>query len=132
MRLHLVDGPLATESHPTVLKGKFPMYGSTMTVTLPDGEVCSGRLKSVEWRTTRDKDTPGIVTDLAPTWIAVWGPPFNPLPPYFRATLKGNRGTILRVETMLYTKGESYHHYNAPTNIYGVGVDNKGDTYKIE
>jgi hypothetical protein len=132
-----------------------------MTVTLPDGEVCNGTLITVRRSPTArpgtitdndivgsksteqlpacaagDAANPQPPCDLASAWEAAYGLLFYEdlnleARSIAQATLKGNKGTILHVETYRYC----VHDFESGTSeceLTGVAVDNKGNIYKVE
>lgn len=121
LHLYPVRGPLAAQVPPPVLPIVATGIASgTLTLTLPDGERCTGPWAHVP--------TGSPAGELGPVWDEVYGPGFHTAhilgaPQYGRGELRGSRGTILRVEFFVDTPERS--------PLQGVAQDNQGNRYKF-
>jgi hypothetical protein len=121
-----VQGPLSKQSPiPTYSATITGLFSGTVSVVLDNGEVCTG-----PWELASKTPPATAVTpiDMAADWDSVYGPGYfaahvlgNKL--YARATLTGNKGTVLHVEF----SNES----NTRANTKGVAQDNKGNLFKV-
>ena len=129
-RLYPVQGPLAAETAPPIYAAKMTgaFNSGNITVTLANGEVCTGAWGLVSSRPTDAGAAPTV------NWQKVWDTVFghgyytaNVLgtPLHVRSILTGSKGTTLNVE--MYRR-------NVPgqlTEIHGVATDSGGNIYKI-
>jgi hypothetical protein len=115
--LYPVQGPLAAQSPPPVVRLSSLMYD--FTLTLPDGETFKG--KAVPVQHSQNPPNP-----MSAQWDLVFGPGYyvaNVLGSdfYRTATLTGDRGSTMRIETA--TVGG--------TTQIGVAVDGHGNVFKL-
>jgi hypothetical protein len=101
------------------------VLSGTITVTLANGEVCSGPWTFVSKTPSASAASP---IDMAANWDFVYGKGFyvahvvgNKL--YARATLAGTMGTVLHVEMSNET--------NTRGNTKGVARDDSGNVFKV-
>lgn len=128
-----VRGPLSQQSAlPPAYTAKMSgLLSGTISVNLPNGEVCTGPWSFVSKTPPASSGlSAGAAApmDAAADWDFVYGPGFyvahvvgNQL--YARATLTGNMGTVMYVEMSNET--------NTRGNTKGVAEDNKGNLFKI-
>lgn len=132
-KMYPVKGPLASESAPPTFSGQIrhPIVGGALPTllkswSLANGEIAVGKCASKK-ATSMNTKAPGTPDSYPPqpnlafAWDAVYGHG------YFAAHLlgekmwqeifNGNQGTVLQVEIL--------------DQQHGVGVDNKGNVYKI-
>lgn len=95
-RFYPVKGPLAEETPVPVPRARLtgPLNSGSISLTLPDGEVCKGRWQAAS--------TPAS-SPLQSVWDSVYGKGFYVAHVlgaryYAQATLRGSRGTVLKVE----------------------------------
>lgn len=127
-KFYPVRGPLAKKTPIPVLRARFtgPFSSGSISLTLPDGEVCKGR-----WHAA---STPAN-SPLQSVWDSIYGQGFYVAHVlgahyYAQATLRENRGTILNVEMYRSeTSDNPGHEERGP--VRGVARDNQGNTYKI-
>ncbi len=136
-RLYPVKGPLSAQTPPPVyvanVKGAF--NSGSITVTLADGEACTGRWETIH-RPKNAKESAALSTaptsNLSAGWDTVYGPGFYVAHVlgarlYARATLTGTKGTILNLEMYKPNSEEN----TTIAAIKGVAKDNKDNTYKL-
>lgn len=136
-RLYPVKGPLSSQTPPPVyvanVKGAF--NSGSITVTLADGEACTGRWETIH-RPKNAKESAALGTaptsNMSAEWDTVYGPGFYVAHVlgarlYARATLTGTKGTILDVE--MYKPNNEENTTTAA--IKGVAKDNQDNTYKL-
>jgi hypothetical protein len=129
-RLYPVQGPLAAQTAPPIYAAKMTgaFNSGNITVTLANGEVCTGAWGLVSSRPTDAGAAPNV--NWPRVWDAVYGGGYytaNVLgaPLHVRSTLTGSKGTTLDVEMF---------RRNVPgqmTEIQGVARDSGGNIYKI-
>ena len=120
-----VQGPLSRQSPVPAYTAKMSgLMSGTISVTLDNGEVCSGPWFFVS-KTPPNAPEP---VDMAADWDSVYGRGFyvahvvgNKL--YARATLIGNMGTTVHAEMSNET--------NTRGNTRGVARDNNGNVFKV-
>ena len=112
-----VQGPLASQNPPIVLQGKLtPGYG--VSLTLPDGEVCSGH-----WSIS---PPPDASNSTASVWDTVYGQGYyvanvSGQSDFAHFIMTGDRGTTVTVE--FYGVDHS--------KFVGVAKDSKENIYKV-
>jgi hypothetical protein len=125
-----IRGPLSQQSPvPTYTAKMSGILSGTISVTVADGETCSG-----PWAFVSKAPAAGTVAgaaapmDMGADWDLVYGSGFyvahvvgNKL--YARATLTGNMGTVMYVEMSNET--------NTRGNTKGVAQDNHGNVFKV-
>jgi hypothetical protein len=128
-----VQGPLSQQSPvPTYSAKMSGLLSGTISVILPNGEVCQGPWAFVSKATTDRKTDTNAVSPLsanmAADWDLVYGHGYfvahvvgNKL--YARATLTGNMGTVISIELSNET--------NTRGNTKGVAQDNHGNVFKV-
>jgi hypothetical protein len=127
-RFYPVRGPLAMQTPIPVPRAKLtgPFNSGSISLTLPDGEVCKGR-----WHAASAPAS----NSLQSAWDSVYGQGFYVAHVlgaryYAEATLRGNRGTVLNVEMYRSeTSDDPGHDERGP--VLGVARDNHGNTFKI-
>lgn len=127
-----VQGPLSHQSPiPTYHATMRGILSGTISVTLENGEVCVGPWSFVS-KSAPEKSDAGsgspASSSLAADWDTVYGAGYyvahvvgNRL--YARATLTGNRGTIIR--------SEFSNEHNERGQTKGVAEDNNGNVFKV-
>jgi hypothetical protein len=128
-----VQGPLSEQSPvPTYAATMSGLFAGSISVSLDNGEVCKGPWGFVSQTAPGTSATAGIAAvapiDMAADWDSVYGTGYftahvlgNKL--YARATLTGNKGTVLHTEFS--------NEDNTPGNTKGVAADNKGNVFKV-
>ena len=127
-----VKGPLSEQSPtlPTYMATLSGVLSGTISVVLPNGEVCAGpwHFVSKSAPANTDSSAAAVPTDIAADWDFVYGTGFyvahvlgNKL--LARATLTGNMGTVMYVELTNDT--------NTRGNTKGIAQDNKGNLFKV-
>jgi hypothetical protein len=113
-----VQGPLASQNPPVVLRGKItgPTSGPA-SITLPDGEVCSGH-----WSFS---PPPDASNSMASVWDTVYGQGYyvanvSGQSPFAHFIMTGDRGATVTVE-----------FYGPHHKWVGVAKDSKGNIYKV-
>jgi hypothetical protein len=129
-RLYPVQGPLAAQTAPPIYAAKMTgaFNSGNITVTLANGEVCTGEWGLVSRRPTDAGAVSSV--DWPKAWDAVYGGGYytaNVLgaPLHVRSTLTGPKGTSLDVE--MYRRDVP----GQLTEIHGVAEDNRGNIYKV-
>lgn len=130
--LYPIEGPLSKQSPlPTPIAKINGILGNTGTISLvlPDGEVCNGRWSSIAPMSTgfSSGSASGLATSgLSSTWATVYGSGYSlaNVPGVNRgeAMLVGDRGTVIQVE---------FYTGSGTANGTGVAKDNKGNIYKV-
>jgi hypothetical protein len=119
--LYPVQGPLAAQSPPPVVSLRASGY--SLTLTLPDGETFKGMGAIVP-------HTQNPLNPLSAQWDLVYGPGYYlahvlGTDGYRIATLTGDRGSTMRIESTTLTDG------GGAVSQVGVAVDDKGNVFKI-
>jgi hypothetical protein len=129
-RLYPVQGPLAAQTAPPIYSAKMTgaFNSGNITVTLGNGEVCSGAWGMVSRKPTDSGDQSSV--NWPKVWDAVYGGGYytaNVLGArlHVRSALTGSKGTTLDVE--MYRRDVP----GQLTEIHGVAQDNRGNIYKI-
>ena len=136
--LRPVRGPEAdAQSHPRSLKLKMEIArdSHTMSVTLPDGEVCRGEYVHVRNGTVEPSDQAAAGSsqaDLRDAWIDLYGTSYFEkhiaAKPRVQAVLTGNRNTTLKLDMCNGCAPRSPFN----EDLYdGVATDNHGNTYHV-
>jgi hypothetical protein len=120
-----VQGPLTAQTPSPIyqLTLQAGLTSGSMTTTLQDGEICTGK-----WSLVTQEDP--TASQMAAVWDTIYGPGFfvaNILGSkgFARAVLTGTRGTTLNVE--FHIPGAS----PALPEARGIAKDNKGDIFKM-
>jgi len=117
-----IAGPLAARNPVPAIKAESSgnLFFENIEIALPDGEHFTGKSRQV---------SPGesVNNDLAPSWDLVFGAGHCRAvvlgaPQHRRATMIGDRGTTLAMETASFESAGSGE---------GVAQDSKGNVYKI-
>jgi len=127
-----VRGPLSKQSPlPTYTAKMSGILSGTISVTLENGEVCSGPWAFVSKSPPENADIGSdrtAASHLAADWDTVYGSGYyvahvlgNQL--YARATLTGNKGTIIHAEFS--------NEHNQRGQTKGVAEDNNGNIFKV-
>jgi hypothetical protein len=119
--LYPVGGPLAALSPPPVISMR--VSGLTLTLTLPDGETFKGTGEIVP-------HTQNPLNPLSTQWDLVYGSGYYlahvlGTDGYRIATLAGDRGSTIRIETTSLTDS------GKAVSQVGVAVDDKGNVFKL-
>jgi len=130
--LYPVDGPMSQQQPLPVLTANVDgIMGNTggISLTLPDGETCTGKWSSIAPMAVgfSAASASGTATSgLASAWATVYGSGFSVgnVPGVNRgeAMLVGDRGTIIQVE---------FYTGSGTANGTGVAKDNKGNVFKV-
>lgn len=130
--LYPVDGPLSKQQPLPVLTAVIDgIMGNTggISMTLPDGERCTGKWSSIAPMSVgvSTASASGTATNgIASVWTTVYGSGFSVrnLPGVNKgeAMLVGERGTVIQVE---------FYTGSGTANGSGVAKDNKGNIYKV-
>ena len=118
-----VAGPAVASGK--VLTAKFTWDGNgsgTVTLTMPDGEICTGRYATVVGGVISPQIVAAAGSTVAVSSASVSTGDVRGLQTS-RAMLVGDRGTMVEFEG--YTSGRS------PTHGFGQAKDNKGSVWKI-
>jgi hypothetical protein len=126
-----VQGPLAQQHVSTYTAKMSGLLSGTISVVLANDEACQGRWAFVSKSMEGQGDSSAgnaATSSLAADWDLVYGDGYyvahvvgNKL--YARATLTGDKGTIVNVELSNET--------NTRGNTKGVAVDNHGNVFKV-
>jgi hypothetical protein len=130
--LYPVDGPLSKQRPLPVLTATVDgIMGNTggISMTLPDGERCTGKWSSIAPMSVgfSTASASGTATNgMTSVWTTVYGSGFSVrnLPGVNKgeAMLVGDRGTVIQVE---------FYTGSGTANGSGVAQDNKGNIYKV-
>lgn len=130
--LYPVEGPLSKQQPLPVLTATVDgIMGNTggISVTLPDGEKCTGKWSSIAPVSVgfSTASASGTATNgMASVWTSVYGSGFSVrnLPGVNKgeAMLVGDRGTVIQVE---------FYTGSGTANGSGVAKDNKDNLYKV-
>ena len=132
-RFYPVERPLAAQTPPPILVGKIKgaFNSGSISVTLSDGETCTGKWATVS---RPQKSTTAISSvNMTAEWDTVYGTGFYVshvlgVRLYAKATLSGNKGTNLNLE--MY-KGDDANKAENAAAVKGVAKDGKGNVYKV-
>lgn len=130
--LYPVDGPLSKQQPLPVLTATVDgIMGNAggISMTLPDGEQCTGKWSSIAPMSVGFSmaSASGTATNgMASVWTTVYGSGFSvrnlPAVNKGEAMLVGDRGTVIQVE---------FYTGSGTANGTGVAKDNKGNIYKV-
>src|SRR5262249_8230725 len=126
-RLYPIKGPLAAQVPAPVLAARIALrQNGEISLTLADGETATGR-----W--VEGTANPSLNREMAPIWDAIYGQGFYTSQVlrtqlYARATVSGNRGTVLNVE---FFREVETHYRTTCFVLSGVAKDNNGNIYKL-
>lgn len=146
-RLYPAKGPLAAQVPTPVFAGRIALrQNGNISLTLANGEIATGRweeLGSAKERSTRAAsdpqlndpqfNDPQLNREMASLWDSIYGQGFygwkvlgSQL--YARATVSGNKGTLLYVE---FFRNVEQRYRTTCFYLSGVAKDNNGNIYKL-